>query len=445
MNIRIEDVPTMTNQWVGLNAQWLRIYLEMDDPGTDAIYFDDAAFDNLWSQSPRIQNRITRFVYDTFASRGSKFIFTPRTAPRSWLTTANGINELRGDALVAFARYFASAIVVHKNNGMSVSWVEMLDEPASLDGTFVSPDNYVVLVKSFKSILATRLNDANNNNIVDPVRVMGPGISCMIPKGQTVDPYIAALQGANDDLANPTLDAWSLHALENKIDSTYYNDGTIDARTYVRDRLKFTISVMNATLPGVPVYVTKVGSNATRFSQGIDYGLVAPESAEYAMRIVDNFCDIVAAGASMAISWFVTFRNDNKALYRVDGSPRPQREALLLLNRVFLPSGTIYLEQDTYVDDQTNKLFVVRGNSFGFVLSRAQLSDNLYGNVVMQIENPDWNANNLTTVINLYIFPSNSLVNRIDKNVTMEPGLMTITLRNVPYNCVVYGKGDVYV
>ena len=169
---------------------------------------------------------------------------------------------------------------------------------------------------------------------------------------------------------------------------------------------------------------------------------------EYAMRLMDNVCGIVSGGASMALSWFLSFKGDNKALYRSDGSRRPQREALALLNKTLPTRGTMYLAEDESTGnpaDQTLKTFVASGNSFGFILSRPHQQDALNGNITMQINNPDWNSETFVSTMNMHIFPSHASLEAVTKEISTSNGIMTIKLKNLPFNCVVYGKGDVYV
>lgn len=439
LNYRVDDVATTSNQISGLNSQWTRIFLEVEDPGEDGIYYDDDTFDRHWEKSENIQSQSTRFSYATFETAGSKFIFTARTAPPSWLTT-DGSNELRGDALVAFARMCVSGVIVHKLYGMPVNWVEIVDEPSTTNGTFVTPDNYVVLVSSFKSILQARIS-ADPTLLLD-VKVMGPGLSCVVPKFQPSEPYVTAFMNTEN-----VLDAWSVHVLENEIDAQFYNMGNFDARNYVKNQLTQTIHFMKWTLPSLPVYVTKFATNATRYSQGIDYGFGAPETVEYGMRLMDNVCGIVSSGASSALSWYLAYKNDNKALYRKDGSKRPQRDALALLNKALPTNGTIFLPADTSTGnpvDQTLKAFVASRNSFGFILSRPQKEDGAGGNLVLRIENPDWSSVKSVSTSTFSCFPSYVSLSDIEKSVKVENSVMEITLKELPLNCVIYGKGDVY-
>lgn len=443
INIKVRNVATMTNEIQGLNAEWTRIYLELRDPGVDAVYFSNQEFDKLWETSANLETQMTRFVYSTFEQIGSKFIFITRL-PRSWLTT-DGTNELRGDGLVAFARLFVSGILTHRKFGMPVHWVEILDGLNTDNGIYISPENYVILVQTFKSILAQRLSPDETD-----IQVMGPGLPCIMSRSQTVEPYVAAFSNTsqNGEFGTiPLLDAWSIHALENETDAAYFNSGTFEARNYLRNQLQQTILFMNSIIPDIPVYVTKYASNATRYSQGFDYGPGATETIAYALRLMDNVCGIACSGVSSALCWFLYNQHDRKALYRNDGSRRPQRDALALLNTILPLQYSIFVPQDTTTGDpadQTIKMFASSRNSFGFVLSRAQSTDATAGSLSLQVPNPDWSATQYRSTMTLYVFPDSISLAGVTKTLDVTQGVMTIGLTGLPYNCVVYGKGDIY-
>ena len=433
INCKVDDVATITNQMQGMHAQWCRFFIEVDDPGPDGIYFDDDTFERLWENSENIQSQTARFTYATFEVTGTKFIFTARGAPQSWLTN-DGTNELRGDALVAFARMFAAGVATYAKYGMPVTWVEICDEPSTTNGTFITPENYVILLRTFKSFLTVR-------NITR-VKVMGPGLSCIVPRFQSLEPYIDAFKNTSG-----ILDAWSVHVIENKVDADFFNAGTFSARNYVRTQLQQTIRFMNWTLPSLPVYITKFATSASRYSQGIDYGHGAPESVEYAIRLMDNVCGIVSSGASSALSWFLTFKYDNKSLFRQDGSKRPQRDALALLNKSLPTHGRIFVPNDPVVDsstDQTLKAFVASRNSFGFVLSRSHLADGLNGELTMRVKNTDWRSLEFLSTMTLSCFPTYVSLSGIQKQVQVQDGDLVLKFSQLPFNCVIFGKGDVY-
>jgi hypothetical protein len=434
VNAKVDDVATISNQLQGFNVQWCRFFLEIDDPGIEGIYYDNDTFDRWWQASENIMTQTARFTYATFQISGSKFIFTARCAPKSWLTT-DGSNELRGDALVAFARLFVSGIIIYRQYGMPVDWVEIIDEPETMSGTFITPENYLILIQTIK--------DVTNDRAITPIRIMGPGLSRIIPKFQSSDPYIEIFKDTTD-----LLDAWSIHVLEPEIDLLLYNQGDFESRNYVKQQLIRTIFFMKLNIPNLKIYVTKFGTNTSLFPSGIDYGYTAPESVDYALRLMDNVCGILSSGASSAMSWFLTFKNDNKALYRRDGSKRPQRNALALLNKSIPITGMIFNPNDQVTGgslDETIKTFVACRNSFGFILSRPQPSDGMLGALTLKIRNVDWNATRMLSSTTLTCFPPYISLSGITKTVTITNGELKIELFRLPYNCVVFGKGDVYI
>lgn len=446
INSRTNDGATIANQVQGLNPFWTRFYLSIDDPGEDAIYYTNAAFDNIWRNSLNIKTQSTRYAYSSMGR--TKFIFTCKTAPYSFVTK-DGQNELRGDALVAYARLFASAIIVHRSYGMQVEWIELLDEPSILqfnkNFTYVTPENYVILVQTFKSILSARVSELITAGAPPSdhptIKVMGPGLNCMFIKNQSVDPYISIFLGQNG-----IIDAWSIHVIENEKDSNYYNKGNYSARLYVLDQMKLTTSRMKWTLPELPIYVTKFSTNASRYSSGIDYGIPAPESVEFGIRLMDNACSIITAECSTILSWYLSYKHDHKTLYRDDGSKRWQKDALQLLNRNLPVNGNIYIQSSTSsVQDETLKAVVVSQNSYGFILSRGQMMDATGGKMKLRIPNTTWQGNGIfISTLSLYAYPNYMDVSGIEKTAQIINGELTVSLRDLPCNCVIYARGDIY-
>jgi len=447
----------MANQLQGLNVSWARIFMEIADPGQDAMTYDDAAFDELWEQSNNIRTRLVNFAYATFRDSRSHIVFTTSSAPKSWLST-DGTNELRGDALMAFARFVVSGVLVHKKYGMKADWMELLDDPSPFGKTYVSPDNYVVLLLLFRSILSDRSAGTSFT-----IPVMGPGLPYLVRTSpvpnptmrfivsgeslKTQQPYLAAIGQAIRNGSGPLLDAWSVHAIENPEDATVYNAGDFAARTYADTHFFWTVGQMNSVIPDLPVYVTKFATNATRFSLGIDYAGGASETVEFAMRIVDNICGIVNRGGSAALAWFLNGKYDKKTLYRENGSKRPFRDAFALLIRTIPPSGTIFVNREGTTDttiDQTSKIFVASNSSFGFVLSRPYPSDGTNGSLSLRVNNANWNQDRYRCTMSLHAYPDHVSVRSVSKTVDAANGVLNISLQRLPYNCVIFGKGDVY-
>jgi hypothetical protein len=439
INTTIDTTAPLSNQIHGtmrLSTYWAKIYLELADPGKDAIYFDDDMLDQIWETSNCIQNKLTLFTYSSFEFAKPHFIFTMRSAPQSWLTT-DGANELRGDALQAYARLFASAIIVHHKHKMPVSWVELIDDPSTNQGSFITPENYVVLIQTFREILRQRISSIDSIYI----RIMAPGISVM-HRHQTVEPYIAIFT------QEPVIDAWSIQVLEPEIDTVDYNVGTFDARHYIRNQLHRMVQMMRLIRSDIPIYATKFATNATRFSHGIDYGKGAPETIEYTFRLLDNVCGILNNGVSAALCWFLNRRNDKKSLYRNDGSKRPQRDALSLLNKIIPETGQVYIpDNPTHGNpqDQTIKACVVSGNAFGFILCRAHSADASVGHLSLSVDNPNWDVSTtLKCTMSLHVFPNHISIDAVTRNIQITNGILKIELNKLPYQCIIFGKGDVY-
>jgi hypothetical protein len=275
------------------------------------------------------------------------------------------------------------------------------------------------------------------------MKVMGPGLNCMFIKNQNTDPYISIFLGTNS-----LIDAWSLHVIENPIDSIYYNNGDFASRNYVLNQMKLTTSRMKWTLPGLPIYVTKFATNASKYSMGIDYGIPAPEVVEYGIRLMDNACGIISAECSSLLSWYLSYKHDHQSVYRDDGSKRHFRDALQLLNRNLPVAGTIYNQSNTSnVHDETMKVIVVSQNSFGFILSRAQLMDLTGSNkMTLKLTNSNWQtSNNIIATLSLSSYPSYVDTSGIEKTAVISSGELDITLQDLPCNVVIYGRGDIYM
>ncbi|RKO94502.1 hypothetical protein BDK51DRAFT_31525 [Blyttiomyces helicus] len=226
---------------------------------------------------------------------------------------------------------------------MPVEWVEMIDDPTCKSTTFITPENYVVLVKTFKAILQER-------QFSPIVKIVGPGVGHLTSNVATDDPYVSAFSDTID-----LLDAWSVQVLECKKDVCLWNEGSFESRNYVKKQLVKSVQSCNWTIIDIPVYVTKFSSNATRFPSRFDYGHSAPETVDYALPIMDNACGILSSGASNAICWYLANKLSIKSVYKYDGAKRPQRDALALLYKTIPQSGIIFQSNDVIWEHQTTK------------------------------------------------------------------------------------------
>ena len=416
-----------------LHPYWVRIPLVIPDPGRDALELDDASMDSLWE--PYVSRIACSGLADGF---GNNVIFYGGQVPRSWLSN---IQELRGDALVAYARLLVSAVCSFKRTSVQFTWIEVCEEPnRKHQGTaLLTPENHVILVKIFKTHLQHRLDSANE------IKLMGPCMSHLISRAEYAQPYVAAFTGSNSLL----LDAWSMHIAEASEDSQHYNGGTFCARKYVYREMTRDMMFLKWVNQDIPVFVTKLCTRACRYSSGINYGLGAPETVEHALRIVESAINVVRAGASMILPWQVYDDENvtprNMSLFRRDGAQRPHFQALAMINDTLPYEGTVYQNESENVGDETITVAVVRKTSFGFIFGRAHQSDSLNGRYEFKLSNVDWRDSREATV-NLTAFPSYVSLTGADRTITIDAsGTLSLSFAELPYNCVIFGRGDVYV
>lgn len=419
------------------------------NPGNAGIYYDNAAFDNLWLTSDDILNGNSRFTYSELVSSGTNIIFTigddffgsaspMDQAPITTFLGNNGLNTLNGDSLLAYARFFVSAIYVHNSLGMPITWIDLLQVEVSECNNgrlYISPQNYIILIQTVKSLLSQR-------NITG-IKIMGPTISHVISQGDTIDPYITIFQ-------NTTLiDAWSFIPLEPYIDKNVYNKGDLSARIYMYTEISKTINLMQITIPEIPIFITNFSTNATRYSYLCDYSAVASESVEYALRMMDNLCSIINSGGSCCIFWYITRANDHYALYRENNTSRPIFNCIENLSHVFFVPNeiglSVYTNGDVYpFGDETFKAVVANDTMFSIILSRPIATDLEQGSQIIQINNSNWTGSNYNISLQFFSFPEYISVLGIQYTAVVSNGSLLLSLTNVPYNCCVFIKGGIY-
>ncbi len=430
-----------------IHPYWLRVPLAIVDPGHNAMSLGDADRDALWT---RYVARVT--CSGMLQGVNNQVIFYGGDVPRSWLSVAR---ELRGDSLIAYAKLLVSAVITFRAAGTPVTWVEVCEEPdrslasSGKSKPLLTPDNYVILVRAVRAEITRRS--------IDPIKLLGPCLSRPISKEEYTEPYSAAFA------RQPSLDAWSIHVAEAPSDMTCYNAGSYGSRTYVSHQLARTVMFMKWINFDIPLYVTKFATCATRFATGINYGKGAPETVEHALRVVETLCNVVSAGASMAIPWNTTERrththsneqHDNFCLLRQDGAQRPHGVALAMVNATLPVNGFVYqrtlVHPNTPIEDETLTLAVVSGNAFGFILGRAHATDVKNGHYVFKLTSTDWipEASSGTiyeATISLSAYPTYVSLTGANRTVAVDStGTLSITFKELPYNCVIFGHGDVY-
>jgi hypothetical protein len=181
VNVINNNSTTLSNYTAPFSLNWSRLHLKTENPGAMGIYYTDAEFDNLWLTSPDIVSGRTRFAYSVLQNACTNVILTMDDAKCSFLSVDGccGNNKLTGDSLVAYARFWASAVVVHQSLGLTVNWLELCetirikeqcDSGKGNSGYYITPSDYVVLIQTFKSIVTARGVALGSN----AVQVMGP-------------------------------------------------------------------------------------------------------------------------------------------------------------------------------------------------------------------------------------------------------------------------------
>lgn len=427
-NIWVTD-QRLNEELAGLNFSSARVWIDTEDPGKNAIWWDDVGMEALWKNSSKITSGATLKASRVLADHGILPVYTIGNAPLSWLST-DGNRTLSGDAVVAFARYWVAGIKILQGLGIKVPWIEPTNEPSGWWTMYVSPKDYVWMVESIRSIARARG--------VTGFKIMGPGLPNTLGTWETNEPWTEAFS------VNPSLlDAWSIHVYEKDA----VNDGTLKSRCHVGNQLGKNMEIFKRVNPKLQVWVTEFATKATKFTAGIDYGeRAAPDTVEYAVRLADNFCGIAKCGVVNAQMWQLATQswdpNNTMALYRVDGSVRPQHEMFQMLDKTFPVPGKIFVDQGLPAGDETLKTCIVSGNLFGIVLSRGQKTDALQGSANLVIQNPAWSNATSVADLDVYVFPSSTVV-QVIKAGTASSGQVKLSLANMPYGSVVYVTGRV--
>jgi hypothetical protein len=423
----------LSNYLGSLDLSWSRLYIKSANPGTTGVYYTDSDWDNFWLADSSLVSGSIRFSYSALQQKCANVIMT-MNQKHSFLKN-NGNNVLNGDSLVAFARYWVSCIYIFRLLGMPINYIELCENVQSPTITaYISPANYVLLVTTFRQILAER-------NITG-IYVLGPSIDTM-SISQISNPYIQAFAGTTG-----LLDFWCLHVYEPYIDKCIYNKGDLTARMYTYTTIGRIVNLMKGILPNIPIFITKFTSNATRFSQGIDLGHQGSgESGEYLMRLSDSVCNAINTGVSAIIFWNLFGEGncpDYLALFRPNSSSRPFLNVINGITHNMFSFGTpkTFTNHGIYpTGDETLKAILVDGNGFVMTLSRAQLTDSYNGNVLVSINNPLWNAvNGYTIALSFYESPA-WIQPSIHWTASVANNILSISLSNVNYSSTIFVVG----
>ena len=236
----------LSNQIVGLQGLTsAKVYMNLPSQKCQNQN-TDSEFDVVWTEN-------IHDVRNTISLLDKKITIAFNNKKDSFLAN-NGQNKIIGDSLFRYVRYVVSGLKVLKDFHVDVVWVELVD---SFTPNYISPENYTLLVRCFKKHMLLR-------NL--SVKVMGPGV-CMLGSSDLTDPYVAAFAGTVN-----LLDGWSFVATEDRRDYKKYQKGDHAARMLMFKRAGTLVDFMNFTLPGLPVFVSKFTTLASKFTLGVDYG-----------------------------------------------------------------------------------------------------------------------------------------------------------------------------
>ncbi len=272
-----------------IGMTWVRLWAGCPEnpPGTDATREE---FDAYWRRHPG--NDQLRKTATMIARRKLKTVLCVGSPPSAWLGPGHVLKpEYHG----AFARMWGSAVLVHREAGISPTYIELYNEPDGFWGIHVSPSVNAKLTRMVRAELDARgFRD---------VGICGPG-TAHADWGEVGDQYVNAMDAA----AVGALAAWSNHAWEWKPDRIHADNG----HAYLREEWPSVMDAIRRKDPGPkrPVIVTEFATKAYVFhgTRYVDQGagrsvLCASDTASYAARVVTNAIHLLNGGANALIVW----------------------------------------------------------------------------------------------------------------------------------------------
>ena len=427
LNVWASDT-NLNTELSGLNISFARLWVACNDPGVTGLKYNDAQMDALWQSSSQInQSFIANSVSALSSNNVNNILFTMDRAPTSWLG-AN--NTLTGQAIVAYARLWVSLVVVLSKSNIWVKYIENTNEPNGDWSEYIAPSDYVSLIWNIKNIAAARA--------ITGFKLVGPGLANVLMLDQPTDPWTTAFS-SNASL----LDAWSIHVYE--FDSIAMDNSGFSSRNYVRTQLAKNVSLMNTINPNLPLYVTEYATKCTVYANGVDVGATAaPNTNDYAFRVTDNLCGMLANGVEVGTYWQLATPSwdptNTFGLIDTSNNTRPIYDAFKKTNATLPMNGTIYADNslNNSNNDQTLKAFVASSNNFGMILSRYQAGDSLNGSLTINVPNISQTASN----ISFQAFPSIISASNITWSSSTSSNGLILSLSNVPYSSIVFVNGQ---
>jgi len=473
---------------------YARVLLSVPDPTRGALTLESLDhMDNLFTTAPYATDSSTdadsgvytpssaeKFVSDFNALHlQGLFCFLP---PKSWLD-ADGflIDE---SALIGYANMIISGVLWLRKLGLNADVVELFPEPDSGAYGFVNPKDCVIIANRLRDTCITR------GVFNPPIKICGPGLGSVLPLVKDIDLYTESFV-----FGKTSMDCWSIHANENVQDAEIYNSGSFAARIMLKDRLRKSVSQMNAVNFLMEKLVTSFSTRANAFSKcaystgdSIENGNgtitpnVLSDSNEFCLRLIENFIAIASNGFTTAFYHSLSPRLDadgnvvdpeeaTRSIYGLDGDLRLVGKLWKYLMDTLPIPGNVYISEEiNEEEDFTVKtlLTTTNGDKFCFVLCRPVQPDNLLGRLRLTINNPLWSTNYEVKDITVSSFPdaakvtvettTNDLGQTVTKKTvgegvdlsnvvvkaTMNLNYMTLFVKDLPYGgCCICISGTV--
>lgn len=408
-----------------LHANVIRFLIDCNDDNPsqlDSLTRTDDFYDEIWNISLNIS--CAAILYNDV----KPYATTTRIGvlggpPSSWLGKDQ---ELFGNALLSYAYFVVSGILVYASYGMFFDYIEVIDDPSSSSTTYITPSNYTVLLNIVRQLFSRRITGLTGiYTQLQNIKWMGPSANI-----QNLRDYVSIVD------VN-LIDAWSLRVEEPMEDYQSFQGSGIEKRHYIESQLNNLVEWMRFH-KRVPIFITRLSTNSTQYDSLINYGPSYFESNEHAIRIADLIIVAMKQGIQSICSWEVhNPLNDFKTLIRKDNSTRPIFELYSFFNRII--NGIIYLD----ISLPTVAL-IKSEDSISIIIPRAQMfaDERTFS---YEIQDINWNTTSQCTM-SLSIFPTTikSTKNIQTNYIFNDNGILTLTFTNVPYLCVLFVRCDVY-
>lgn len=441
-----------------LPVQYCKLTIQIPDPGATVLnmvnysdmnsFFNTAPYntDSFVDGNGTATTSTAESMFTFLKIKNVSLIITV-LPPSSWIIP-DGSNRLTGErTLKALANLNLSGLLWVRSFNITCDMVEPFQNVDNVENEYgyVTPFDYHVLASQTSLIAAER-------NLT--VKIVGPNISSVgafnvggVGDGKLNSPYIQTfINGKN------IIDIWSIHATENKNEST---DVDIwDIRSKFSQSLTKEVAHMTAINFTNEKYATRIGTSLpTEGVLGGDNGWVK--------KVIENVVHVVKNGFSVVI-----FSDLVPNFYSVDGTSSRMKNVLgNILENMPIPGNIFTSDEMNHITDKTVKGLIVSstGDRFYFILRRPATQDGLNGKLRLIVNNPLWSFAYHAKDIVVHTFPEKLVVTEstdvngdlvtttsgtvdvrsVQVKTKMILGSMQLSLENLPYNCLLFISGSV--